>query len=537
MCIRDRCTWVCALVCVSGKPRPNILAIFADDLGWYDTSIHNPNAPTPRLAALNAEGLRLEHQHVFRYCSPTRRSFLSGRFPNHLTTVQPDGANMCSDFLPLNLSTIAEKLSSVNYSCHFVGKGHLGYETTDHLPINRGFASHVGYLGGSEGYAHGSGSADPTKGTHDMWQDHAPGLEAVTQMDYSANYYAQTGVRIIQEHAERKASSEGPSDHPFFMYFAIQNVHSPYTLPPSWETSEYPRMWDHTYSNMLAIMDSAIGNLTDALKTTGLWEDTLILFTADNGGIDRGNNYPLRGHKHDPWQGGTRATAFLSGGFLPAGVRGTASGAKLVHVADWYPTFCGLAGVDSEDRAVFGGQVKGIDGVDVWPMLTGFNHTQPRALTPTTEVSVIDTGDAQSWWKLITLAGQSTYYYENQSSVPMDKSECLAGNQPDPPQPGRTDPLVNGCPVCNATSPCLFDILADPQERHNLAAQHPEVVARLTPVVEQYQKYYVLGHLSATELQAYDQVNQSKWGGYTGPCYIKRQGSWAVGGGNGHSNV
>ena len=73
---------------------------------------------------------------------------------------------------------------------------------------------------------------------------------------------------------------------------------------------------------------------TDAVRTAGLWDDTLILFTADNGGITKGNNHPLRGHKHDSWEGGTRATAFLSGGFLPVNVRGTQCHEK-VHVADW----------------------------------------------------------------------------------------------------------------------------------------------------------------------------------------------------------
>eukprot|EP01052_Picozoa_sp_SAG31_P039525 SAG31_NODE_5498_length_2499_cov_15.125833_3_plen_65_part_01 len=65
-----------------------------------------------------------------------------------MTTVQPDGANLCSDFLPLACTILSEKLAAVGYQSHFVGKGHLGYETTDHLPVNRGFKSHVGYLGG-----------------------------------------------------------------------------------------------------------------------------------------------------------------------------------------------------------------------------------------------------------------------------------------------------------------------------------------------------------------------------------------------------
>ena len=87
------------------------------------------------------------------------------------------------------------------------------------------------------------------------------------------------------------------------MYVPYQNVHSPYTLPPAWEEREYPAMGDrlHTYANMLALLDEGIGNLTSALRSSGLWASTLMLFTADNGAPGKfGNNHPLLGHKHDP---------------------------------------------------------------------------------------------------------------------------------------------------------------------------------------------------------------------------------------------
>ena len=79
---------------------------------FYDTAVYNEESPTPHLAKLAASGLRLDYHYVFRYCSPTRRSFLSGRFPNRITTVQPDGSNHCSDFLPLAFTLLPEKLAS-----------------------------------------------------------------------------------------------------------------------------------------------------------------------------------------------------------------------------------------------------------------------------------------------------------------------------------------------------------------------------------------------------------------------------------------
>lgn len=218
-----------------------------------------------------------------------------------------------------------------------------------------------------------------------------------------------------------------------------------------------------------------VGNITAALKDQGMWNDTLLLFTADNGGIGKGNNHPLRGHKHDPWEGGTRAAAFLSGGFLPKHLRGAATGAKAVHIADWYPTMVRLAGGDPTDDVHLGGRPRPIDGVDVWPLLTGSNLTAPRSATPTSEVSIVALP-----YKLVLGAGQSYFddrhgnHNEPGAAHPTGQLPCLTGAAPAPPGPG-VDPIINGaCAVCNATVPCLFDVVADPGETKNIAAQHPE---------------------------------------------------------------
>lgn len=297
--------------------RPHIVAVVADDLGWYDTAIRNPNAPTPAIANLSAHGLQLERHYVFRFCSPSRRAFLTGRLPTSLTTIQPDNldakwpTNLCSDVLPLATTTIAEKLSAVGYACHFVGKGHLGYQTSDHLPVNRGFASHVGYLNGAEIYYHGclgSGncSADPEQGHHDLWDGLAPAVASVPLIEYSADFYTARAVELIRAHPAAGPTQAGAAPLPLFLYFAIQNVHAPFQLPPAWQTRAYPAMGAafHTYANMLALLDESVANLTRALRTSRLWDTTLLLFTADNGGtLQFGNNHPLRGHKHDPWEG------------------------------------------------------------------------------------------------------------------------------------------------------------------------------------------------------------------------------------------
>ena len=247
---------------------------------------------------------------------------------------------------------------------------------------------------------------------------------------------------------------------------------------------------------------------------------------------------------------GTRSTAFVSGGVVPASLRGTTSGTSIVHVADWYATFCRQAGVDPKDSAYVNGGYRSIDSVDVWPMLTKANATQPRYHTPTTEASIIQAAGvdessansspagtttarapsaaapAATMWKLVTLAGQSNYYAKNHTNIP-GTDPCLAGRQPDPPQPpGRTDPLVNGgCAVCNATMPCLYDLIADPTERNNLASLHAGVVQKMAPVLEKYNEHYVTGSLPADELAAKYTALKNRtatWQGYYGPCYIRK---------------
>lgn len=286
---------------------------------------------------------------------------------------------------------------------HFVGKGHLGYETMDHLPVNRGFHSHVGYLEGSQSYywgcasANGNCSADPLSPGHDMWHDLTPGTDVVGEIFYSANFYTSVATAIIKNHAAKYSAENGDViNTPLFLYLPYQNVHSPNQNPAPWETHSYPS-WSpgrgeektmQIYANMLDMLDSGLANVSAALTSEGMWSDTLLVFSADNGGVGAlGNNHPLRGHKHDPWEGGVRTTAFLSGGFVPAALRGTTSGAKFIHISDWYPTFCNLAGVDPTDTVMFNGKLRPIDGVDVWPLITGTNTTQPRPLTAVTEVA------------------------------------------------------------------------------------------------------------------------------------------------------
>ena len=204
-----------------------------------------------------------------------------------------------------------------------------------------------------------------------------------------------------------------------------------------------------------------------------------------------------------------------------------------------YATFCALAGVDPTNDVYFplknGTQVlRSIDSVNVWPLLTGANLTQPRAITPITEASIIHVvrspvSGVVHFYKLITKAGNSVYYDAATSAQIAANDTCLAKSQGDPAEPGRTDPILNCikgpcCAVCNATMPCVYDLLADPREASNVAVAHPEVIALLAPILAASNDHYVSGHLDPSLLaRDYVAVNTStEWGSFVGPCYRRK---------------
>merc|ERR1712190_386592 len=267
------------------------------------------------------------------------------------------------------------------------------------------------------------------------------------------------------------------AEKPLWLHLPYQAVHGPYTDTPEWEQVPYnprfcggrPEKDCKTFGDMLHVLDSGIGNVTQALKSKGLWDETLMLFTSDNGGIGPGNNYPLRGHKMTPWEGGTRVAAFLSGGIVPKNLRGKSSG-TFVHVADWYATFASLVGVSPRDTA----RTKhDIDGINVWPFLTGGNSTSTREFLPITEDSII----WKSQYKLMTVAKATNDYTTNDTTVPSKLA-------------------------CTVAHPCLFDLLEDPGETRNIAGQHPSIVKRLTKQLNAYE-IYTSASMSDTELADY----------------------------------
>ena len=389
-------------------------------------------------------GVILNRSYVQPLCSPTRSTFMSGRFPIH-TGLQHSVVRPNQPYgLPLNITTIADHLKTAGYATHIVGKWHLGFCNLSYTPLHRGFDSHFGYYVGAEDYY-----------THrrDDGLDFRRNTAVVSNMTgvYSTYAFSAEAERIVSEH---------DSSQPLYLYLPFQAVHEPLEAPQRF-VDMYAHVKDkkrRVFSAMVTAMDEAIGNVTNALKNRSMWNDTLMVFTTDNGGpVTVGaNNYPLRGSKHTVWEGGTRGSAFIHGTMLQK--TGYVNNG-MIHSVDWYPTLLAAADIKTD--------VGNIDGMNVW--------------------STVSTGAPSP---------RQTFVYNIDTNIPVaairfEKWKLITG---EPGTPSGWIPPANasyGVGVSAAKGTYLFDLDADPTEHFNLAESNPEALAMMKSRLAEIMKTYV----------------------------------------------
>jgi len=463
--------------------QPNIVLMLIDDMGWYNAPWNGNDeikARMPHIYQLAQTGVILDRHYSYKYCSPARSSLLSGRLPLHVTqnnknnlVTNPGGADLRMELLPSKM----KRLGKVRTAC--IGKWHVGARSTANLPINRGFEYHFGFLKGGQDHFTQRSTDDGIEFA-DLFTQSGPayGRNGTT---YSTYLYAAEAERVIERHA---AAKDG---RPLFLYLAWQAMHGPLEAPAEYETPlpNDPRRARSKMNGMAAILDEGVKNVTDALKRSGLYDQTLLIISSDNGGwiqLDRGgNNYPLRGGKVTDFEGGVRAAAFVTGGYLEQEAPhlvGTRS-QLLIHLVDWYATLVRLVTDKTEslenNDSTDNDDIPAIDSVDFWNALidpsqsgnvTAIRQEVPLSFcTPDTECDWPGgAGDSAliSWpWKIIngTQAGLGLW----QGKVFPNESKPI-------PMPG----LERGCPTG-----CLFNIKEDPTEHHDVKELYPEVFIRL----------------------------------------------------------
>lgn len=363
----------------AAQKRPNVVLIVADDLGWKDLSVQGSEFyESPNLDRLANSGARFTDGYAAcQVCSPSRASLMSGQYPARLGVTDWIGAPEEEEWdrntrmlpptyrheLPHERTTIAEALKEAGYATFFAGKWHLGDRETD-WPEHHGFDINKG------GFDRGG----PPGGYFSPYGN--PRLEDGPDGEYLPLRLGRETAQFIESNADR----------PFFATLCFYSVHGPaQTTKELWEkyrqkAAQQPQpahrmgvearnpiriVQDNPiYGGMIEAMDQAVGIVMEALEKNGLAEDTIIVFTSDNGGVASGDHWatsalPLRGGKGYQWEGGIRVPFFVSWpGTIPAG---TVSDQPVIGT-DVYPTILDLAGLPlrPEEHA---------DGVSLAPAL------------------------------------------------------------------------------------------------------------------------------------------------------------------------
>ena len=442
--------------------RPNVLVIVADDMGYGDLSRFNGGrCNSPHLDALAEAGICLtQHYSGSPVCAPARASLLTGRYPHRTGAIDTlHGRGL--DRIALSEVTIADCFRSSGYRTGLVGKWHNGALDPRFHPNARGFDEFAGFSGGFSDY-------------YSYWLD-LNGTEVEGDGRYLTDVLTEHAVSFVRRHSRQ----------PFFLVVAYNAPHFPMQAPQEL-VDRYLERGETlgaalTYS-MIEAMDAGIGHIDETLADLGLTDDTIVVFTSDNGpylgevagvSLDR-FNFGLRGAKHYVYEGGIRVPAIVR---WPDRLEGGRLVQEFVHFTDWLPTLGRAVGVELPERAR-------LDGEDVLAVLEG----QPRDADPVrfwqnNRYAPRIEGNAamrDGDWKLVRPSIPATMQVTDPDRA-VDRT--LNNRWPDRITSVDDSPLPEfeiGVPP----EPLLFDLAADPFEEHDLAAVHPERVARMDAALE-----------------------------------------------------
>eukprot|EP01006_Ploeotia_vitrea_P060009 TRINITY_DN75143_c0_g1_i1.p1 TRINITY_DN75143_c0_g1~~TRINITY_DN75143_c0_g1_i1.p1 ORF type:complete len:527 (+),score=79.25 TRINITY_DN75143_c0_g1_i1:32-1612(+) len=476
---------LCLCFVAAGK-KPNIVFIVSDDLGWDDVGFRSHQINTPNIDYMHHNGVTLNQYYVQDVCSPSRSTFMSGLFPLH-NSINDWIPYKSSYGLPLNITTTADKMNEAGYESHAVGKWHLGFYKWGYTPTYRGFKSFYGFYGGGQDYF--THVAEYYDFRFDNGTKCGPGCSKVAweaHGTYSTEAFTTRAVDIINTHNQ---------DKPLFLYLAYQAVHAPSEVPHSYVVPYIGKIHDHhrrIFAGMLSCMDEGIGNVTKALKKVGMYDNTLFVFTTDNGGpmpdspggdYVGSRNWPLRGGKHSIWEGGTRGTSVVYGKGIN---KKPYTNQNLMHGVDWLPTLLSATGTGVKPPP-------GIDGVDQWDSISN-NGSQVRdwilyGRHDDAKYSNYDDGIRVGDWKLLRDWGGLPDDWTPPVNASMSTRSASIPAEPDFEYDAAAAQAAQ-CLRCQGTScigekktrtPKLFNVALgkDPDERSDVAKQNPDKVKQL----------------------------------------------------------
>src|SRR5687768_3562854 len=428
---------VAAQASAGANSRPNVLLILMDDLGYGDIGSYGvTDAKTPNLDRLAREGVRLTNAYANGpVCSPTRAGLITGQYQQRHGIEWQLGA-VEGDFdrgLRVTGVTLPAILSDNGYATGLVGKWHIGFKP-EFGPNAHGFAEFFGFLSGAVGYyTHRRGDGAP-----DLYENATP----VRVPGYLTDEITRRAISFVDRH----------SNHPFFLEVAYNAVHWPFDVPglpdarrdapPPAATRGFPPLYQgptagapatlRDYVRMLERADEGVGKILAALERRGLSRNTLVIFTNDNGGEWLSSNAPFSNRKSTLWEGGIRVPLILRWpGHLPANT----TSEQVAITMDLTASI--LAATGATIPATYKP-----DGLDLLPILSSRSPVVERQLFWRVKLPNTQRAVRSGPWKLL--------------------------------QDGRTF--------------YLFDVAADPGERHDLTSARPDLVRTLNAALDAWEK-------------------------------------------------
>ncbi|MDO6680098.1 sulfatase [Pseudomonadota bacterium] len=404
------------------KQQPNIILIFADDAGFADFGFQGSKImKTPHLDSIAAQGIVFSQGYVSdSTCGPSRAGLMTGKYqqrfgyeeinvPGYMSDNSAlDGAEMG---LPVDQTTMADYLKDQGYKTAIFGKWHLGSAERFH-PLNRGFDEFLGFRGGDRSYFKYPENITNINNPDDIMYD--------KQLERGLGHFEEREEYLTDVLGKAAADFiDRNQQDPFFIYLAFNAVHTPLESEPD-DLKQFPELKgkQQELAAMTLAMDRATGYVTDKLKSLGLADNTIIVFTNDNGGPTDKNassNAPLAGTKSNFLEGGIRVPFIMS---WPAKIKPNQQFDFPVSTLDLLPTFVSAAGGIET--------VTDTDGVDLLPYIMGNNKARPhkQMFWKKETRAVIREGD----WKMIRYPDRPTELYNLANDI--GEQTNLANDQP-----------------------------------------------------------------------------------------------------------
>jgi len=416
--------------------KPNIIIIMADDLGYGDLGSYDGIQKTPNLDQLAKEGMRFTDFHSSgTVCSPTRAGLITGRYQHKsgvdgVVNADPKHPSHSFGVDPKSELSFPSLVKAQGYSTALMGKWHIGYEKRFH-PMNFGFDRFVGFLSGNIDYI----SHYDRMETYDWWHND----QQVEEEGYSTQLITKHAIDFIQTN----------KDKPFVLYIAHEAVHNPMQGPnsaiqrgPNKQSQNKNIKGSEVYKQVIAELDSSVGKIVETVKRAGLSNNTLILFTSDNGPMPLSSSGILRGEKGSLFEGGHRVPTIA---WWPNKIKENSVNKQLAISLDIMPTILSLTGgsVPMDHQ---------LDGIDLMPTLLGQAETQ-----------------RELFWR--------------NGGLKIDATNLLTKDEAKAMRSGKWKLVVS--PYYEDSS--LYDLSQDIAEQHDISDKYPEIVKKMTKKVKAWQ--------------------------------------------------